>query len=52
MSISDFYGYFIFKGFEDVVNWLTSVVPFILLTVFVLNAIFNIIYYIMHLGGK
>lgn len=52
MSISELYGYVIFHSFQDVVNWLTSYVPFILLVVFVLNVVFNILYYFMHIGGK
>lgn len=52
MDISEFYGYFVFHSFQDVVNWLTSYIPFVLLVVFVLNVVFNIIYYFIHLGGK
>ncbi len=46
------YGYYRFDGFQDVVDWLTGYVPFVLLTVFVLNVVFNIIYHFMHMGGK
>ncbi len=52
MDISKFYGYFIFHSFQDVVDWFASSIPFILLVVFVLNCLFNILYYIIHLGGK
>lgn len=52
MDISKFYGYFVFHSFDDVVNWLTSYIPYVLLVVFVLNVVFNIIYYFIHLGGK
>ncbi len=52
MDISNFYGYTVFPNFQAVVDWLFSYVPFVLLTVFVLNVVFNIIYYLMHMGGK
>lgn len=52
MSISEFYGYIVFHSFDDVVDWLTSYIPFVLLVVFILNVVFNIIYYFIHLGGK
>lgn len=52
MSIADFYGYTVFHSFQDVVNWLTSYVPVVLLVVFVLNVVFSIIDYFIHLGGK
>lgn len=52
MDISNFYSYFIFKNFQDVVDWLFSYVPFVLLVIFVLNCVFNVIYYLMHMGDK
>lgn len=52
MDISSFYGYTVFRNFQEVVDWLFSYVPFVLLVVFVLNVVFNIIYYLMHMGGK
>lgn len=52
MSISDFYGYFVFHSFQDFVDWFTSYIPFVLLVVFVLNVVFNIVSYFIHLGGK
>lgn len=52
MDISNFYGYFIFHSFQDVVDWLFSYVPFVLLVIFALNCVFNVIYYLMNMGDK
>lgn len=51
MDISSFYGYFIFHSFQDVVDWLFSYVPFVLLTVFVLNAFFKCFILFYAYGG-
>lgn len=52
MSISDFCGYFVFHSFQDFVDWFTSYIPFVLLVVFILNVVFSIVSYFIHLGGK
>ena len=52
MDLSNVFGYIYFRNFQDVVDWLLSDTPFILLVVFILNCVFNIIYYLMHMGEK
>ena len=52
MGIEYLYGYFVFKDFQSVVDWLYSYIPMALIAVFILNCIFNIIYYLIHLGDK
>lgn len=52
MNFSDLYGYIVFKSFEDLVDWLASCVPYTLLTIFILNCLFNIFSALIDLGGK
>ena len=52
MDIPSLYGYFIFKDFQSVVDWLTGYIPYVLLAVFLLNCFFNILHYFIHMGDK
>lgn len=52
MDLSIIYGVLRFDSFDDVVNWLCSGVPYFLISVFILNCVFNIFDTIIHLGGK
>lgn len=52
MDLSRFYGYFVFTDCQSLVNWFSSYVPVVLLVVFVLNAVFSIFDYFIHMGGK
>lgn len=52
MSISALYSYIVFDSFADLVNWLTSYIPYTMLAVFFLNCFFNILLaFIRFVGG-
>ena len=52
MNLDFLYGRIWFNSFEDVVSWLSSGVPYYLVTVFVLNCIFNIFETILNWSGR
>lgn len=52
MDLSAFFGNQYFNGFEDLVEFMCSNVPFWFLTVFLLNLLFSIFDDILHLGGR
>lgn len=52
MSLSGLYGYIAFGSFADLVNWLTSCIPYTMLIVFILNCLFNVVSAFIDLGGK
>lgn len=51
-NIANLIGCFEFGSFEDVVSWLCCCVPYFFTAVFVLNCVFNILYIVIHLGGR
>lgn len=52
MGLYDLFGNIYFRTFEDVVEFMCSSAPVLLLTVFAVNCLFSIFSDISSLGGK
>lgn len=52
ISFSDLFRGLVFGHFEDAVAFCFSIVPYIIIFVFLVSVVFTIFYDILHLGGK
>lgn len=52
MGTLEFFNYLHFASFEELVDFIASDLPYLILLVFVLNALFAVLYDLFHLGGR
>lgn len=52
MGTLDFFNFLYFSSFEELVDFISSKVPSLILLVFVINVIFSVLYELFHLGGR